>query len=69
MAVYVEIQEMVWNKYRVYGVESEQELKELLEKKGQDNLWCLDDEIQVEASECCLDFVYTNFDSILIYED
>lgn len=69
MAVYVEIQEMVWNKYRVYGVESEQELKELLEKKGQDNLWCLDDEIQVEASEYCLDFVYTNFDSILIYED
>lgn len=33
MKVYVEIQEMVWNKYRVYGVESEQELKELLEKK------------------------------------
>lgn len=68
MKVYIEIQELVWNKYEVLGVSSAQELEDLIEKEGHSNIWALNNDIDVRFEEV-IDFIDTNYETMAIYEE
>ena len=68
MKVYMEVQETVWNKYEVLGVESEEELKSLMEYYGHNNLWSYDEGLIMEYKET-LEFIETDYDTMEVYEE
>lgn len=68
MKVYVEMQELVWNKYQVLGISSKQELEDLIEKEGHSNIWALNNNIDVRFEEV-IDFIDTDFETLQIYEE
>ena len=60
MGVYIEVQELVWNKYRVLGVESEEELKNLMEYYGHNNVLAYEENLDMEYQA-----LSTKYDSLM----
>lgn len=68
MKVYMEVQELVWNKYEVIGVSSEEELKSLMEYYGHNNLWSYEENLEMEY-QGLIDYIETDFDTMEVYEE
>lgn len=68
MGVYIEVQELVWNKYRVLGVESEEELKNLMEYYGHNNVWAYEENLDMEY-QGLIDFIETDYETVEMYEE
>lgn len=68
MGVYIEIQETVWNKYRVYGIDSEEELQKLMEHYGHNCIWSYDENLDIEY-QGLVDFIDSDYETIEAYEE